>query len=94
MMRRRQQIFVLEIADRPAFVFEAENAHAAELLAQTPRFLRVFDDFRAKHGRPWTASATVSARAATDAEAALYRDRVAEFADATDRMLVAHLTED
>ncbi len=90
MMRRRQQIFVLDIADQPAFAFEAENARAAALLVQTPRFARAFDDFCAKRGKAWTETAVVSTRAATDAEAALYRDRVAGFADATDQILVAH----
>lgn len=58
------------ITDQPAFAFEAENARAAALLVQTPRFARAFDDFGAKRGKAWTARAVVSARAATGAEAA------------------------
>ena len=92
-MRNESQIYALDVANEPAFVFEAENAHAAKALAQSPWFARALGDFHAKRRKPWDASAAVSTRPATEAEAALYRDRVAEFADASDRILVAHLTK-
>jgi len=93
MMRKQPQIFALDVANEPAFVFEADDAHAAKALARSPWFVRAFGDFCAKRRKPWDASAALSTRPATEAEAALYRDRVAEFADASDRALVAHLTK-
>ena len=93
MMRRERQIFVLDVADEPAFAFGAESARAAEALAQAPWFVRALGDFHAKRRKTWDAGAAVFTRAATESEAALYRERAAEFADAIDRILLAHITE-
>jgi len=93
MMRKNPLIFTLDVANEPAFVFQAENAHAAEALVQAPRFARALGDFYAKRRKPWDVRAAVSMRPATEAEAALYQDRLAEFADVSDRVLVARLTK-
>jgi hypothetical protein len=93
MKRRDRQIFVLDVADEPAFAFEAESARAAEALAQSPWFVRALGDFCAKRRTALSASAAISTRMATDSEVALYRERTAEFIDATDRILFTHITK-
>ena len=94
MMRRIRQIFVLILGDEPSFVFEAENAGAAEALVRSPRFQRAFEGFDPTRSTTWNTGAAAT-RPASEAEAALYKDRVAEFADIfcdANRVLVAHLT--
>jgi hypothetical protein len=93
MMRRERRVFVLDVADEPAFAFEAESAKVAEALAQSPWFLGALGDFCAKRRKGWQANPALSTRAASEAEAALYRERAAEFTDTTDRLLLAHITE-
>ena len=92
MIRRQRQIFVLDVADGPAFAFEAETASAAAALAQSPWFARALGDFCAKRRTTLRAGAAFSTRPASDSEAALYRARAAEFIEATDRMLFARIT--
>jgi hypothetical protein len=92
MARTERQIFVLDVANEPAFAFEADNTRAAEALVLAPWFLRALEDFCAKRRKARSANAGMSTRAATEAEATLYRERAAEFAEAADHVLVAHLT--
>jgi len=94
MMRSEPQIFALDIANEPVFVFEAANAHTAEALVRSSRFVRALANFCAKQRKAWNANAVLSMRAATAAEVSFYRERAAEFADTGDRLLVAHITRE
>jgi hypothetical protein len=88
-----RSIFVLEIADTPAFAFEAEGLSQAEEFAHAPWFTRALDKFHsARHQAPSCRQA-LRTRAATEAEAALYRDVSREFADAFGCLLVARLPD-
>jgi hypothetical protein len=68
--------------------FAAENAGAAEMLAEAQWFVRSLALHYARihsdgnEGLPWTV------RPATDAEATVYRSRLAEFAEEADQLLV------
>ena len=92
MMRNDPQIFALDLANEPAFVFAAANAHTAEALVRSSRFVRALADFCAKRRKAWSDNAVLSTRAATEAEISLYRERADEFADAGNRVLVAHIS--
>jgi hypothetical protein len=85
------EIFVLDIAERPAFAFGADSLDAARRMARSDWMQLALDGFcRAR--RP-TAAGQFQLRYATDEEAAFYRDRVDEFADPTTQVLIAHLVE-
>lgn len=88
-MRPGTQIFVLDVADEPTFAFEADGVADAEALVQAPRFAWAVSDFCAKRGKP--ENGHLFARLATEAEASLYRSLADEFAEAADRVLIAHL---
>lgn len=81
-------IFALEQASRPVLAFAAESASAAEKLAEAPWFVQSLTLHYARtcsdgnDRLPWTV------RAATDAEAKVYRSRLAEFAEEADQVLV------
>jgi hypothetical protein len=92
-MMRQQQIFVLDLADGPAFAFEAESAVAAEALVSTPWFAQALDDFCARGCKTWGRNSPVRARAASETEALLYLERVAEFAEESGQLLMAHIGE-
>jgi hypothetical protein len=102
-MRTGTQIFVLDVADEPTFAFEAEGVGTAEALARSPWFAFTVADFFAKRGKALTEEALTEkaltengcffARLATEAEASLYRTLADEFAEVTDRLLIAHLTD-
>jgi hypothetical protein len=82
-------IFVLDIAEQPCFAFEADHLNAAEQIVRSPWLLQALDEFcRAR--RP-ADGGQLFLRAATDHEAALYRDRADEFAEAETQFLIAHL---
>jgi hypothetical protein len=92
-MQKGRLIFVLEVADEAAFAFEAKSAIAAEALVHEPWFFGAVTDFLAKRHKAWNGNVSLCTRAATNAEATLYRDRAAEFAEAMDNFLIAHLAE-
>jgi hypothetical protein len=89
MSLRHTPVFILSIAERPAFAFEADNFNAATQISRSPWLLQALDEFcRAR--RP-ADGGQLFLRAATDHEAALYRDRADEFAEAETQFLIAHL---
>lgn len=84
-------VFVLDIAEQPAFAFQADDISMAEQIARSEWLLQALDRFcrvrRPAEGRQ------LHLRAATDVEAALYRSRADEFAESEPRLLIAHLFE-
>lgn len=83
------QIFVLDLADEPAFAFEAADTDGAQRIARSDWLLHALDGFcrarrAAKRGR-------LRLRSATPTEAAIYLDLADEFADTAPQMLIAHL---
>ena len=92
-MTRQTQIFVLDLANRPAFAFEAESAVAAEELVSAPWFARALDDFCARRCKTWRPDHPVCARAASETETSRYLDRIAEFAEESGQLLLAHIGE-
>jgi hypothetical protein len=82
-------VFVIDIAQLPAFAFEADHVDAARQIVGSAWLLRALDAFcrvrRPADGRQ------LRLRTATDREAALYRDRADEFAEAEPHFLIAHL---
>jgi hypothetical protein len=92
-MMRQPQIFVLDLADGPAFAFEAESAVVAEALVSAPWFARALDDFCTRGRKTWGGNNPVRARAASEAEASRYLERVAEFAEESAQLLMAHVSE-
>jgi hypothetical protein len=91
-MAQQQQVFVLDVADGPAFAFEAESAGAAEALIQARWFVRALGDFCARRTMDRD-RLVLRARAATQAEAFLYWDRAAEFAEESGQILLAPISE-
>ncbi|WP_315701154.1 MULTISPECIES: hypothetical protein [unclassified Bradyrhizobium] len=90
MCLHRTQVFVLDIAGRPAFAFEAADHDGARRLARSERLLQALDDYcRAKR---LGAGGQLQIRAATMAEAASYYDMADEFAETAPRLLVARIT--
>jgi hypothetical protein len=92
-MTRQPQIFVLDLADGPAFAFEAGSTVAAEELVSAPWFARALDDFSTRGRKTWGRNNPVRARAASEAEASRYLERVAEFAEESAQLLMAHVSE-
>lgn len=92
-MRTATQIFVLDVADEPTFAFEADGVSTAEALVQSPWFVLAVADFCSKRDKALNEHGRFVARLATEAEASLYRTLADEFAEATDRLLIAHLTD-
>ena len=89
-----QQVFVLETPHDTAFAFQAASpAHALELL-HTPWLGAALSDFLARHRGASTRCEPMRIRAATPAEATLYRDLADEFADGSGRFLVAELPDE
>jgi hypothetical protein len=93
MAQRQRRVFVLDVADGPAFAFEADNAVAADALVRTPWFARAFSDFRARGHKTCNSNGPLRARAATEAETSLYWDCAAEFAEETEQLLLARIGE-
>ena len=91
MSQQPTEVFVLDIAERPAFAFAADSLDGARRMARSDWMLLALDRFcRAR--RP-AAAGSVRLRCATDEEATYYHDRVDEFADPTAQLLIAHLAE-
>ena len=94
MATAERPVFVIETRHDAAFAFEAANlVHALELL-QTSWLATALDDFHRRHRRASTRCEPARIRAATVAEAALYRGLADEFADGSNRFLVAELPDE
>jgi hypothetical protein len=90
-MAQQPEIFVLDIAQRPAFAFAADSLDGARCMARSDWMLLALDRF-CRVRRPGAAG-QFQLRCATDSEAAVYHDRADEFADPTAQILIAHLVE-
>lgn len=91
MILEHPHIFVLDIAERPAFAFAADNLDAAQRMVRSEWMLRALDAFC--RTRRSAGAGQLQLRNATNDEARFYRDRADEFADATPYVLIAHLAE-
>ena len=83
-------VFVLELADRQAFAFEAESAAVAEVMVRAPQFTQALNRFCDARGivrgeRP------LLLREATARETAAYSDYLDEFPEVLGRLLVVSL---
>jgi hypothetical protein len=89
---RQRPIFVLDIRNEATFAFEAEHLAQARNFVDAPWFAgAVFEFSPSKHGG-WDDSAARRTRAATEPEAAIYRDYADEFAEVSDQFLIARLS--
>ncbi|MEY9170492.1 hypothetical protein ABIF29_001965 [Bradyrhizobium elkanii] len=91
---RQRTVFVIETRQHAAFAFEAASLAQARQLLRTPWLAAAFEAFHRRHGRPSQACEPADIRAATPEEAKLYRDVADEFADGSDRFLVAELPDE
>jgi hypothetical protein len=91
MAAKQISIFVLDVAKRESFAFEAEHASAAEDLIRSPWFVTALGDYCATKQVVCNTRALFP-RAATATEAAVFVERASEFQEAVDRILVARLT--
>jgi len=85
------QVFILDMAERPVFAFEASDFEMAQRLARSQWLLQALDRFCSTRAPAQDSRGRLRLREATRDEAALYRARAEEFADATPRFLIAHL---
>jgi hypothetical protein len=92
-MTREKPIFILDVGGGSAFAFEAESPIEADRLTREPWFIKALEEFRRSRLRTRTGLAPTRVRTATEAEAAFYQDRAAEFADASNHFLVAHIAK-
>jgi hypothetical protein len=86
-----RSIFVLEIADTPAFAFEAESGSQAAEVARSPYFTEALDKFYSRRRESCDRNGPLHIRVATKTEASVYRDFACEFADALGCLLVTPL---
>jgi len=91
MVQRERIIFVLDLAGHETLAFEAKHASAAVALVRKPWFIAALNHFCAKR-RVYRGPAALRPRPATATEAALFGERVKEFPEAVDSVLVARLT--
>jgi len=90
-MAQRPEVFVLDVAERPAFAFAADSLDGARQMARSDWMLLALDHFcRVRRLR---AAGQFQLRCATDTEAAFYHDRADEFAGPAAEVLIAHLVE-
>jgi hypothetical protein len=92
-MQRERYIFVLDLSAESMLAFEAESAIAADRLTREPWFTTALEEFRQSRLRTRTGLTPGRVRTATEAEAALYQERAAEFADASNHFLVTHIAK-
>ncbi|MCC8978141.1 hypothetical protein [Bradyrhizobium acaciae] len=85
-------VYIVETAESRRFAFEAGNRDDAEGLTRASWFTRALDGFCSK--RLGAESIDTHLRAATDQEAAAFRERAAEFAGEASGVLVAYLGSD
>ncbi|VIO79913.1 hypothetical protein CI1B_82470 [Bradyrhizobium ivorense] len=89
----QRSVFVVETRQAAAFAFEAASLAQAQALLQAPWLAAALDDFlRRRRASEWCEHARI--RAATTAEAALYRGLADELADGSGRFLVAELPDE
>jgi hypothetical protein len=91
MHRAPRPIFVVDIANKANFAFEAESLGQAEAHARAPWFLQSLGQFFARHGRGCESGFTPRTRPASEAEASTYRALADEFAETSGCFFVAHL---
>ncbi|MGX1424843.1 hypothetical protein AB7M59_005278 [Bradyrhizobium elkanii] len=91
---RQRTVFVIETRQHAAFAFEAASLAQARQLLRTPWLAAAFEAFHRRHREPSQAGEPARIRAATPEEAMLYRDVADEFADGSDRFLVAELPDE
>lgn len=94
MASTERPVFVIETRQDAAFAFEAANPAQALELLQTPWLAAALDDFHRRQHHLSHPCAPSRIRAATAAETALYRDLASEFADGSNRFLVAELPDE
>lgn len=92
-MTREKPLFILDVEGGSAFAFEAESPIEADRLTREPWFTMALEEFRQSKLKTRTGLAPTRVRTATEAETALYQDRAAEFADANNHFLVAHIAK-
>ncbi|MCS3566746.1 hypothetical protein M2222_009068 [Bradyrhizobium elkanii] len=85
-------MYIVETAGSRRFAFEARSHEDAERLARAGWFVRALGRFCSK--RLGAENINARPRAATDQEAAAFRERAAEFADEAASVLVAYLGSD
>lgn len=87
-----RRVFILEIADVPAFAFEAKSYPEAEKIIKSCWFSRSLDGF---FGRiePCENRGPLRVRIATEAEAMAHCFMADEFADALGCLVVTHLSD-
>lgn len=87
MTQCRRAVFALVHTSGQVYAFEAENVADAETIARAPCFMQSLTLFYGEHDDR-TDSLSRNVRAATNAETATYRSRLAEFAEEVKRLLV------
>ena len=90
MALKRTSTFVLDVAEHETFVFEADHASAAKDLVRESWFVAALEDFCTKR-RVACNPRALHPRPATAMEAALFDERVSEFPEVLDRVLVVRL---
>ncbi|NEV00511.1 hypothetical protein [Bradyrhizobium uaiense] len=86
------RVYIVETAESQRFAFEARNRDDAEGMTRAAWFTRALEGFCSK--RLGAESIDTHLRAATDQEAAAFRERAAEFSDEATGVLVAYLGSD
>lgn len=81
MCQQQQSIFVLTIGNDSGFAFEAKTLTDAENLLQQAWFDKALDEFISAKHMSWNGDVQSQIRIATPAEARLYREYCAEFAE-------------
>jgi hypothetical protein len=90
---KERSVFVLDIAGRPTFAFEAETPAQAEDFIRAPWFGRSLDEFYAKKRSGWDKNISGRVRVATEGEMSIYRDFADEFAVLSNCFFIAHLSD-
>jgi hypothetical protein len=91
MASEHPQVFILDLAERPAFAFEADNLEVAQRLVRSEWLLQALDRFFSTRSPALDNRGRLRLRKATRDEAMLYRARAEEFSDVTPHFLIAHL---
>jgi hypothetical protein len=91
-MHKSSKVFVLETAAAPDLAFQAETATQAVAIARAPWFRDAIKTFLAGIGNANGALNAQCIRAATDAEADIYRQLSEEFDGPCRQFLIADLS--
>ena len=84
-------VFTLDMAEQPAFAFEADDLDAAQRLVRSEWLLQALERFCSTRVPELDRGGRLCLRRATRDEATLYRARAEEFAEATPHVLIAYL---